>query len=84
MTGSIPATLGGLANLRHLILNDNDLTGNMPRELGDLRNLEYLYLDDNGLDGCIPQALIDDSDLTLRSGGLESCPEEEPLVPGPA
>ena len=54
----------------------------MPRDLGDLRNLEYLYLDNNGLDGCIPQALIDDSDLTIRSDGLESCPEEAPLVPG--
>ena len=52
MSGSIPAALGGLANLRELLLADNPLSGALPSTLTGLGNLEYLYLDDTQL--CAP------------------------------
>ena len=36
LTGSIPAALGGLADLRRVDLDYNSLTGGLPRELGSL------------------------------------------------
>ena len=57
MTGTIPAELGNLANLRHLSLHHNQLTGEIPSSLGNLTNLEYLYLSNNQLTGGIPAEL---------------------------
>ena len=57
LSGSIPSSLGNLANLQWLWLYDNDLSGAIPPSLGDLANLQSLYLYDNDLSGAIPSSL---------------------------
>ena len=57
LTGNIPASLGGLDDLRRLDLDDNDLTGPVPAELGNLTKLDQLYLFNNRLTGAIPPEL---------------------------
>ena len=41
LTGTIPATLGNLANLESLLLHGNQLTGTIPSQLGNLSNLTW-------------------------------------------
>ena len=53
LTGSIPAELGKLSQLRSLWLDDNQLSGNIPTELGNLSQLTYLDLSGNQLTGNI-------------------------------
>ena len=57
LTGSIPAALGGLADLRRVDLDYNSLTGGLPRELGSLAGVELMYLNHNNLTGAIPAEL---------------------------
>ena len=57
MTGSIPSSLGSLANLKTLWLADNHLTGSIPSTLGSLTNLGELWLQENELVGSIPSSL---------------------------
>ena len=57
LTGTIPASLGGLADLHRLELDRNELTGSIPAELGQLSKLHHLYLQRNGLTGSIPADL---------------------------
>jgi hypothetical protein len=57
LTGTIPAILGNLSNLKYLILDFNQLTGTIPVELGNLTNLENLGLSMNQLTGTIPVEL---------------------------
>ena len=63
LSGSIPAELGSLSNLRVLYLYDNQLTGAIPTELRSLSNLEELFLDGNQLSGQIPPELRSLSNL---------------------
>ncbi|MFC2131786.1 SBBP repeat-containing protein, partial [Bacteroidota bacterium] len=52
---TIPLDLGGLSNLKELLLNKNDsLHGQLPDTLGNLTNLEYLNLSYCNLSGSIP------------------------------
>ena len=54
LDGTIPEVLAGLAELRRLDLDGNDLTGSIPASLGSLEELERLYLFGNRLAGSIP------------------------------
>ena len=54
LNGRIPE-LGGLSNLTHLVLANNQLTGEIPPELGGLSNLTGLV--SNQLTGEIPKEL---------------------------
>ena len=57
LSGTLPAELGDLTNLKVLWLHGNNLGGSMPAELGHLVNLQSLFLADNGLTGPIPAEL---------------------------
>lgn len=52
--GSIPTEIGGLLDLKILILGDNLLTGSLPSEIGRLSNLQALILEDNQFTGSLP------------------------------
>ena len=74
LRGAIPSELGGLSNLRWLLLHDNQLSGEIPSALGSLSSLESLWLQENRLSGEIPPGLgslanlreLDLSDNQLR------------------
>ena len=73
LTGSIPAELGQLPELRSLDLYHNTLSGSIPPELGDLDRLEQLDLSRNELSGSLPIELGKLSELQildLRSNEL--------------
>ncbi|KAI3515373.1 hypothetical protein L1887_14257 [Cichorium endivia] len=57
LNGTLPESLGRLANLRSLDLSESSLTGTIPEALGRLRYLETLDLSSNQLDGPIPESL---------------------------
>ena len=57
LSGTIPASLGGLTNLFRLELGGNQLSGAIPSSLGGLTNLDVLHLGDNRLSGAIPASL---------------------------
>ena len=58
LTGSLPAELGTLSELRWVRIGGNSgLTGRIPAELGNLTRLEYVNLQANWLTGSIPAAL---------------------------
>ena len=63
LTGRIPASLGRLANLKYLMLGNNQLTGRIPASLGNLSQLRGLDLGDNQLSGEIPTELGNLSNL---------------------
>ena len=72
LSGSIPAELGSLSNLKWLLLGDNQLSGSIPAELGSLAKLEWLDLGVNQLSGLIPAELGSLSSLqSLHLGGNE-------------
>ena len=76
LTGEIPPELGGLSNLKWLVLFGNQLTGEIPPELGGLSNLTLLYLGGNQLTGEIPPELGGLSNLQglfLDDNGLTGC-----------
>ena len=57
MSGSIPAELGNVSNLRALSLGINQLSGSIPSTLGNLTNLQRLALWQNNLSGTLPTTL---------------------------
>lgn len=57
LTGTIPAELGKLTNLKRLQLGNQQFTGEIPAELGNLTNLQELELGGNQLTGTIPAEL---------------------------
>ncbi len=57
LTGTLPAGLGSLAELRRLVLDGNSLTGRIPPDLGNLGRLTILNLRGNSLAGSIPAQL---------------------------
>ena len=73
LSGEIPPELGSLANLRVLLLVNNDLRGEIPPELGSLANLESLRLGNNDLSGCVSSSLEDQLSSSSNLGGLPLC-----------
>jgi hypothetical protein len=72
-SGSIPAQLGGLAQLWHLYMDRNQLTGSIPAELGNASNLRALHFESNNLSGPIPAqlgTLVNLIELRLNSNKL--------------
>ena len=70
LTGTMPAALGDLADLRDLDLSGNRLRGPLPAALGGLADLTDLDLGGNRLHGSLPAALGDLANLeTLDLGG---------------
>jgi Leucine-rich repeat (LRR) protein len=67
LSGTIPAELGNLANLRLLQLPQNQLNGAIPAQLGGLANLQHLLLNHNQLSGAIPAGLGNLSSLRTLS-----------------
>ena len=57
LNGTIPAVLGDLARVVHLVLSSHELTGPIPPELGNLAELDNLSLQGNDLTGGIPPEL---------------------------
>ena len=73
LSGPIPPSLGGLANLTRLTLEENALTGPIPPSLGSLANLTTLGLWGNQLTGPIPPSLgglVNLTRLTLEQNAL--------------
>ncbi len=77
LSGSIPAYLRHLGELKTMDLGLNRLTGGLPPELGQLLKLAVLSLDGNQLTGRIPAELADMINLkafhlgdNLVSGGI--------------
>ena len=83
LKGTLPSSLGQLANLEGLHLRgwwgvggnwvDNEFSGGIPPELSQLENLRSLNLFSSGLDGAIPVELMQLSNLTglfLRDNSL--------------
>jgi len=78
LSGSLPAQLGNLAQLKRLVLDGNEISGRIPPELGNLSNLTMLNLRGNNLEGSIPSelgalAMLDTLDL-FNSGLSGSIP----------
>ncbi|MFI3315330.1 MAG: leucine-rich repeat domain-containing protein, partial [Rikenellaceae bacterium] len=63
-SGSIPESIGNLANLEYLYLNSNNLSGSIPESIGNLENLDVLYLSYNNLSGSIPESIGNLTNLT--------------------
>ena len=57
LSGYLPAELGDLTSLQHLLLTRNQLTGEIPPDLGGLASLQRLYLSSNRLTGEVPPEL---------------------------
>ncbi len=77
LSGSIPAELGNLSNLKWLYLHTNQLSGSIPPELGNLSSLTFMRLYSNQLSGSIPAELEDlsalwDDKSDLRWNALHS------------
>jgi hypothetical protein len=79
LEGAVPASLGGLVELRVLNLGWNNLTGALPAELARLEALEYLHVGGNRLQGRLPAFL--GGMAALRFAGLDANAFEGPLPP---
>ncbi|MEM7084617.1 MAG: Two component regulator three Y domain protein [Bacteroidota bacterium] len=57
ISGTLPASLSALSELKVLELSFNKLSGPIPASFGDLKKLELLALNGNNLSGSIPQSM---------------------------
>ncbi|KAJ3072760.1 hypothetical protein HDU98_002975 [Podochytrium sp. JEL0797] len=67
LSGSIPASLGGLVKLKSLNPSSNALTGRIPASLGNLRRLQTLSLSRNQLPGSVPESFVNLTELDRLS-----------------
>lgn len=68
LTGTLPATIGGLFSLTHLDLTMNALTGTIPAGIVSLSLLTFLSVGDNSLSGTIPAGMASLSLLQSLDG----------------
>jgi len=68
--GTIPSSIGNLANLTVLLLYNNQLIGSIPSSIGNLVNLTALSLEGNQLSGSIPSSIGNLVNLTFLNLGL--------------
>ncbi len=78
LNGTLPASLGNLANLTRLELNNNNLTGEIPTAIGQLTNLSILNLSTNQLTGAIPPELGNVTNLQELRLGINELSGELP------
>jgi hypothetical protein len=52
--GTVPADLGSLTNLSHLVLSSNQLEGSLPSWMGLLPEVSEVWLDRNNFSGPLP------------------------------
>jgi len=63
LSGTLPASLSSLSELKVLELSFNQLSGEIPASFGDLKKLELLALNGNNLSGSIPQSIANLTNL---------------------
>ncbi len=76
LTGTIPAEIENLSELKYLDLGNNFLKDTIPSQIGNLSKLEILFLDANDLTGVIPIELIKLTELAqlqLKNNLLSGC-----------
>ncbi|KAJ3089488.1 hypothetical protein HK102_006279 [Quaeritorhiza haematococci] len=56
-SGSIPASIGQLRNLRYLDVSGNQLSGQIPGTIGSLQLLDTLLIDSNSFTGQLPNEI---------------------------
>lgn len=78
LTGTFPAVICGLTELRTLDLYNNELTGELPAELGNLSKLQSLSLSMNDWSGKLPAELGNLKELT-HIGISSDYFDEQPL-----
>ena len=80
LTGTLPASIGNLSNLKSLKLFFNQLEGSLPSDIGNLTQLQILDVNSNNLIGEIPSSIGNLSQLnTLLLGSNKfsgTLPEE--------
>jgi transglutaminase-like putative cysteine protease len=53
LTGSLPISIGNLAEITWLYLGDNEINGTLPQEMKNLKKLVYLFMENNQITGSI-------------------------------
>ena len=75
-SGSIP-DFTGLAELKTIYLEDNNLTGSLPSAVADLPLINIYWVKDNDLSGCIPSNYINLCDIqSVQMQNNESLPSD--------
>jgi len=77
LTGTIPTTLGNLANVQLLHLGDNLFTGTIPSEQGQISSLAYLNLELNSFTESTNGSICDFLDGLPLYGLYIDCDELE-------
>ena len=76
LEGTLPDSLGGLTELRELLISNTLLTDGIPESLFDLEHLEVLILSDNQLSGNIPESIcnVDVNNVIIELENNQFCP----------
>ena len=72
LSGSVPSTLGNIAALETLGLQNNNLEGNMDflSALSNCRNLQLISIDDNSFTSSLPDSMGNLTSLNYNVQGL--------------
>jgi Leucine-rich repeat (LRR) protein len=86
LTGTIPNSISGFANIHGIFLNDNDLSGTIPVTLASLEELEVLLLQDNQFTGGFPDIFSSpslqnvDISSNMLTGTIPTTERNSPLL----